>query len=141
MHIEKNVCENVIGTLLNIEGKTKDTYKARLDLHDMNIRELHLVPHGNKYLKPYACYSLTSMERREFCAFLKSIKFLDGYATNISKHVNIEYGKISSLKSHDCHALLQQLLPIGICKFLRKDISTTLIELSFFFSNSYVQNH
>ena len=56
MHIEKNVCENVIGTLLNIEGKTKDTYKARLDLQDMDIRmELHLVPHGNKYLKPYAC--------------------------------------------------------------------------------------
>ena len=70
MHIEKNVCDNVMGTLLNIEGKTKDTYKARLDLQDMKIRkELHLVLHGNKYLKPHACYTLTSMERREFCVF------------------------------------------------------------------------
>jgi hypothetical protein len=42
MHIEKNVCENIYGTLLGIEGKSKDNLKARLDLQDMNIRkELH----------------------------------------------------------------------------------------------------
>ena len=27
MHIEKNICDNVLGTLLNIEGKTKDTVR------------------------------------------------------------------------------------------------------------------
>jgi hypothetical protein len=32
MHIEKNICEYLIGTILNIAGKTKDTTKARLDL-------------------------------------------------------------------------------------------------------------
>ncbi|KAL8145946.1 hypothetical protein AgCh_003901 [Apium graveolens] len=32
MHIEKNVCESITGTLLNIPGKTKDGVKARLDL-------------------------------------------------------------------------------------------------------------
>jgi len=35
MHIEKNVCDNLLGTLLNIEGKTKDTTNARLDLQDL----------------------------------------------------------------------------------------------------------
>ena len=39
MHVEKNVCDNIVGTLLNIEGKTKDSNKARLDLPDMNIRK------------------------------------------------------------------------------------------------------
>ena len=39
MHIEKNICDNVLGTLLNIEGKTKDTVKARLDLVDMKIKK------------------------------------------------------------------------------------------------------
>ena len=39
MHVEKNVCDNIVGTLLNINGKTKDTNKARLDLADMNIRK------------------------------------------------------------------------------------------------------
>ena len=53
MHIEKNICDNIVGTLLDIEGKSKDTYKARLDLADLKIRvELHLQPHGNKFLKP-----------------------------------------------------------------------------------------
>ena len=32
MHIEKNVCENILGTLLNIAGKTKDHTKAWLDI-------------------------------------------------------------------------------------------------------------
>ncbi|XP_073153348.1 uncharacterized protein [Henckelia pumila] len=31
MHIEKNVCESLIGTLLNVPGKTKDGVAARLD--------------------------------------------------------------------------------------------------------------
>ena len=45
MHIEKNICENLLGTFLNIEAKTKDTVNSRLDLEDMGIREdLHLQP-------------------------------------------------------------------------------------------------
>ena len=49
MHVEKNVCDNIVGILLNINGKIKDTNKARLDLADMNIRkELHLQVQGNK---------------------------------------------------------------------------------------------
>ena len=32
MHIEKNVCDSLVSTLLNIKGKTKDTTNARLDL-------------------------------------------------------------------------------------------------------------
>ena len=38
MHIEKNICDNLFWTLLNVEDMTKDTINARLDLHDMNIR-------------------------------------------------------------------------------------------------------
>ena len=32
MHIEKNVFDNIIGTLLNLDGKTKDNLKACQDL-------------------------------------------------------------------------------------------------------------
>ena len=31
MHIEKNVVNNIIGTLLNLDGKTNDNLKARQD--------------------------------------------------------------------------------------------------------------
>ena len=37
MHVEKNVCDNIIGTLLNIKGKTKDGIKSRTDLMEMGI--------------------------------------------------------------------------------------------------------
>ena len=38
MHREKNVCDNIIGTLLDIKGKSKDNLKARKDLQDLNER-------------------------------------------------------------------------------------------------------
>ena len=28
MHIEKNICDNILGTLLGMEGKSKDSEKA-----------------------------------------------------------------------------------------------------------------
>ena len=31
MHIEKNICDNIVGTIMNIKEKTKDTIKKGLD--------------------------------------------------------------------------------------------------------------
>lgn len=39
MHIEKNICNNVLGSLIDIEGKTKDNAKACIDLKEMGIRK------------------------------------------------------------------------------------------------------
>jgi hypothetical protein len=38
MHVEKNVCEALVSTLLDIPGKTKDTLNARMDLDEMKLR-------------------------------------------------------------------------------------------------------
>ena len=135
MHIQKNICDSILGTLLNIEGKTKDTFKATQDLEDMNIRnELHLIKRiDGKYVMPAACYTLSKAERQGFCEFLKSMKFPDGYASNISRCASINDGKISGLKSPDCHVLLQRLLPIGIRGYLKKEVPDALIELGHFF--------
>ncbi|XP_073219724.1 uncharacterized protein [Cicer arietinum] len=55
MHIEKNVCDNIIGTLLHLDGKSKDNDKARYDLVDMNIRsQLHPTMHPSKEFLPIA---------------------------------------------------------------------------------------
>jgi hypothetical protein len=32
MHVEKNVCETLVGILLDIHGKIKDILNARMDL-------------------------------------------------------------------------------------------------------------
>jgi len=54
MHVEKNVCDSLIGTLLNINGKMKDDLNARLDLIEMNIRgELASIEMGKRtYICP-----------------------------------------------------------------------------------------
>jgi hypothetical protein len=42
MHEEKNVCEALVGTLLDILGKIKDTLNARMDLEEIKLRkEIH----------------------------------------------------------------------------------------------------
>ncbi|KAA0034832.1 transposase [Cucumis melo var. makuwa] len=38
MHIEKNVCMNIVGTLLDLPGKSKDGMNSRRDIVEMNIR-------------------------------------------------------------------------------------------------------
>ena len=70
MHIEKNICENLIGTILNIIGKTKDTVKARLDLKDLGIKEeLQLTEDGDSCEMPNARYTLSKEKKRHFVIF------------------------------------------------------------------------
>ncbi|KAL8109484.1 hypothetical protein AgCh_025543 [Apium graveolens] len=38
MHIDKNICEALLGTFLNIPGKKKDRESVRLDMAEMGIR-------------------------------------------------------------------------------------------------------
>ncbi|KAM3386984.1 hypothetical protein ACQJBY_010090 [Aegilops geniculata] len=135
MHIEKNVCDNIIGTLLNLDGKSKDNVQARQDLEDMNIRgDLHpqKKPSGKYYLPP-AIFTMSKNEKQLFCKVIHSIKVPDGYCGNISKCVNFTEGKISGLKTHDCHVLLHQFLPIAARGILPDDVTAVLFELSSYF--------
>jgi hypothetical protein len=71
MHIEKNICEALIATILNINGKTKDTAKARLDLADLGIKEeLQFKEDGDSCEMPSARYALTDDQKKAFCKFL-----------------------------------------------------------------------
>jgi len=113
MHVEKNVCDSVIGTLLNVKGKTKDGVKPRQDLAEMGIRsELHPQSIGRcTYLLP-ACHTLSRKEKQIFCQCLRSVKVPQGYSSNINSLVSMQDLKLVGLKSHDCHMLMQQLLPV-----------------------------
>jgi hypothetical protein len=45
MHIEKNICESILGTLLELDGKCKDGEKACLDMRHLGMRkDQHPVP-------------------------------------------------------------------------------------------------
>ncbi|WMV46508.1 hypothetical protein MTR67_039893 [Solanum verrucosum] len=135
MHIEKNICDNILGTILNIKGKTKDTLSSRLDLQEMNIRkELHPKENGDKYELPTACFTLSPEEKHKFLNFLKDLRVPDGFSSNISHCINMKDHKISGLKSHDCHVLLQHLIPLAIRSMLCTEVRETIIELSLFFN-------
>ncbi|PKA54906.1 hypothetical protein AXF42_Ash000742 [Apostasia shenzhenica] len=60
MHIERNIYDNIIGTLLNISGKSKDGLNTRLDMMNIGIRQ-QLVPkvQENRTFLLYACYTFT----------------------------------------------------------------------------------
>ncbi len=47
--------------------------------------------------------------------------------------MNLKEGKVSSLKSPDCHVLMQRLMPHAIQSLLPKDVCEALIELCGFF--------
>jgi hypothetical protein len=60
MHIEKNICESLMATILNIPRKTKDTIKARLELKDLGIKkELQFRETGDSCQMPHARYTLS----------------------------------------------------------------------------------
>lgn len=135
MHTEKNFLENILWTILDIVGKTKDNLKGRLDLMVMGIRKaLHPQqrPGGKVFLTP-ASFAMSKEQKDIFCKVLKDVKVPDGYSSNISRRVNLKERSISGLKSHDCHILMQQLLPLAARRALPKNVCETLIELSTFF--------
>ncbi|XP_042964122.1 uncharacterized protein LOC122298423 [Carya illinoinensis] len=134
MHIEKNITENVLFTLMNSSGKTKDNINSRRDLELLGYRkELHLRREGDHVTMSHALYTLHGDERKKLCEWLRDIKFPDGFSSNISNCVSTHDCKITGLKSHDCHVFLQRLLPIAAEGFLRSDIALALTELSTFF--------
>jgi len=132
MHIEKNVCDNILFTVLDEKNKTKDNLQARKDLQVMGIRRtLHPYPNSSKF--PTACFKMKLQEKDKFLKVLKNVIVPDGYTSNISRCVDCRKRKISGLKSHDSHILMEHLLPIALRRSLPKEVTSVLIELSNYF--------
>ncbi|KAA0026184.1 transposase [Cucumis melo var. makuwa] len=75
MHIEKNVCMNILGTLLDIPGKSEDGLNARRDLVDLKLRpDLAPISSEKKIFILPACYTLTKEEKRCVLKTLSRIK-------------------------------------------------------------------
>ncbi|XP_074362564.1 uncharacterized protein LOC141702850 [Apium graveolens] len=64
MHIEKNICESLLGTMLNIPKKMKDKESVRIDMAEMGIRtELRPKTPGKTEKLPLASWNLTHSEK------------------------------------------------------------------------------
>ena len=93
---------------MSIQGKNKDTLKARMDLVMMKIRDtLYPKVFGDKLLVPVASYTLRSDAKTSICSTFSKMKSPDGYLSNISRYVKDNGKKISCLKSHDHHVFIE----------------------------------
>nr|XP_009775626.1 PREDICTED: uncharacterized protein LOC104225505 isoform X2 [Nicotiana sylvestris] len=131
MHIEKNVFDNIIYTLLHDKDKSKDHVEARKDLQDMGIKR-DLWPDENENCR-LASFAIPTNKRVDFLKTLKNISVPDGYSSNISRCVDLDKKRIFGLRSHDCHIIMEQLLPIAIRNVLPNHVVAVFVELSSFF--------
>lgn len=91
--------------------------------------ELHAV--DGKY--PKAIYTLKEESKKLLCEWVKNLKFLDEYVSNMGRCVDMTKHKLFGMKSHDCHVFMQRLVPIAFRELLPKKVWEALTEMSLFF--------
>ena len=115
-------------------SKTKDNIKSRLDVALFcNHKNMELVCDGSRVAKPRASFMLEKNAQLLVYKWLKSLRFPDGHASNISRLVNMEECRLYGMKSHDCHVFMQTLIPLAFRDLLPKGIWDALTEISHFF--------
>ncbi|KAL9666040.1 hypothetical protein QQ045_000362 [Rhodiola kirilowii] len=137
MHIEKNVFDNIIGTILGLEGKTKDDVKAREGLEKQGVRK-HLWkkiigPSSRKDRVSQAPYTVLPEHKIEILEMMKDAKYPFGYVGSLQNKINLDDKKFNGLKTHDFHVMLQRLLPIFIWHYLPYNVVSPLVSLSQWF--------
>jgi hypothetical protein len=104
----------------------------------MGIRlDLHPQTDGNKSYLPVALYSLSAQEKRMFCQVIKEARFPAGYASNLQNKVLVEEKRLVGLKTHDCHIIMCDLLPLAISRILPERVSMPLVHLCQYFKKLY----
>src|SRR4051812_40292038 len=133
----------------------KDGPKARADLLSMGIREeLHANRPNNdddddddddeppedtesrrkgkkakkqsEHYCPPACFTLSQKEIHQLINCLLGIKLPYGFAGKISRYLDSAKQRFSGMKSHDCHVLMTQLLPVAMRGIMDDHVRETL---------------
>ncbi|KAL6658573.1 hypothetical protein ACP70R_004159 [Stipagrostis hirtigluma subsp. patula] len=136
MHLEKNVFDSVIGTVMDTSSKPKDSLKSRKDLVHMGIwKELHPEerPNGKQYL-PAAGYTLTLDEKKAILKCFRRVKVPTGFSSNISRLVRMADMSLAGYNSHDCHVMLTVFLAIAIRAIQPAHIKVVITKLCYFFN-------
>jgi len=98
-----------------------------------NRQNIELVCDESEVAEPRASFVLEKNAQLLVYKWLKSLRFLDGHASNISRLVNMEECRLYGIKSHDCHVFMQTLIPLAFRDLLPKGIWDELTEISHFF--------
>ena len=123
MHIEKKVFESIFNTFMDVKVKTKDNIKARLDIALLyNCKNIELVCDESRVTKLRASFMLEKNTQLLVYKWLKSLRFPNGHASNISKLVNTKECRLYGIKSHNCNVFIQTLIPLAFRDLLSKGI-------------------
>lgn len=135
MHVEKNVAENLLATIMGHTTKTKDNKEARKDLEAMKLKK-HLWLDVLTKKPPKAPFCLSQSEREMICKTLYQLKVPIGYSGNWKHNVNLVDFQLKNLKSHDYHIIMQQLLPMLLMHGFKehKPLREAIRQLSLFFN-------
>jgi hypothetical protein len=79
-----------------------------------------------------ASYALTKEEKVIFFECLSSIKVSSGFSSNIKGIINMTKKKFQNLKSHDCHVIMMQLLPVALNGLLPENVRVVIVKLCAF---------
>ena len=86
MHIEKNVFEQIINTIMSVKGKSKDDINSRKDLamhckrRKLNLQVIDDGVGGRREVMPTAPYVLRKEQRKVLSEWICGLTFPDGYA-------------------------------------------------------------
>ncbi|XP_004298273.1 PREDICTED: uncharacterized protein LOC101301486 [Fragaria vesca subsp. vesca] len=122
MHIEKNVCDSVLGTIMNLKHKNKDTPKACVDLKKMGIcPQLWLVQNKRtkKAIMPKASYTVHPQKKAKVFQWFGNVKYPHGYSDVVDTLVALSkfFQRICAkeLKKSDVRSLQEDIVYI-MCK-------------------------
>jgi hypothetical protein len=127
--------KSIISMCFNVTGFLKDNVNARKDLatiYNRSSLEPKINTKGN-LKRPRAPYCLKLAKRKEILRWLKKLKFLYCYASNIKQAVNVSTGQLNGLKSHDYHIIIERSMSVMFRGYFDVDMWKILIELSYFY--------
>ena len=75
---------------------------------------------------------LAKKRRKSMFECLASIKVPSGFSSNIKGIINVPEKKLCNLKSHDCHVLMTQLLPVALRGILPPNVHLATMKLCAF---------
>jgi hypothetical protein len=86
---------------------------------------------GRHYLGP-ACYTLRKEEKESMFECVNSIEVPSGYSLNIKRLLNMKEIKFAHVRSHECHMLMMQLLPVALRGILLDNVWAIIVKLCAF---------
>ncbi|KAK4389777.1 hypothetical protein Sango_2314700 [Sesamum angolense] len=118
---------------MDIKGKSKDNLNARKDLAIICNRPELQVDERRPNVMPKAVYTLTKDHKRKVCEWVKCLRFPNGYASNLSRYVDMRELRLYGMKSHECHIFMQKLIPVAFREMVPEHVWSALTEVSLMF--------